>query len=120
MPKGLSPKARKAYETIVKFLKDREMTDTGGCKAFYSPQEWKGRGEQYGRDGILIVVYDGGDHGAAFNMDACLDNAEFLRAEGLKVKNPYETHEAMSAALSTVGCWVEECTGWYAAVYEGR
>lgn len=118
MPEGLSPKGRKAYETIVKFLREKEMTDTGGCKVFYSPKEWKARREQYGLESELIVVYDGGDHRPAFNMDACLDTAEFLRDNGLKVKNPYATHEEMSAALEEVGCRVEECTGWYAAVYD--
>jgi hypothetical protein len=116
-PSNLTVKGRKAHKTILKFLQEREMTDTGGCKAFYSPKEWTARGEQYGRESLLIVVYDGGDHRGAFNLDACLETTEMLHAEGIQVRDPYATHTAMSAELEKIGCYIEECTGWYAAVY---
>jgi hypothetical protein len=125
-PKGLCPVGKKAYAAIVEYLRQRGMTNTGGCRAFYSPTEWRERGEEYGLKSKLIVVYDGGDLRPFFNMDATLevsvDLAEFAREEGLDLpkQNPYAIYEAMQAELAKVGLYSEECTGWYAAIYETR
>ena len=104
IPEGLSPEGRRAAETIAAFLIERGLTYTGGCTTFDSPQQWKDRGEDYGRDGVLIVVYDGSAVGRAFSLD----------------RYEYETVEAMRATLATVGVWPEECTCWYSAIYVER
>jgi len=101
MPKGLSAKGKRAYHAIMAFLKERGLTDTGGCQTFYSPQEWAERGEQYCTRALLIVVYDGGMVRPCFNLD-----------EG------YVLYEAMQEALHKVGFWSEAGTGWYSGIYE--
>ena len=100
-PADLSEKGAKAHRVLVQYLKLKDLTDTGGGKAFRSPKEWAERGETYGKDSHLIVVYDGGEHRDAFALD----------------NTAYDTVEAMQQQLATVGCFFEECTTWYGAVY---
>jgi hypothetical protein len=124
MPEGLSADGVKAYEAIKKCLNNFEGFDTGGCQSFYSPSEWSARGEQYGKGSVLIVVYDGSDLRSYFSMDAAYEGgcllANHLRSQGKSTTgiNCYETIEKVQAALESVGLFVEECTGWYAAVYK--
>lgn len=124
MPSDLDADGKRAYDTIKKHLHDFKDLETGGCKSFYSPKEWNERGEEYGRNSVLIVVYDGGDLRRYFNMDACYEGtclmADFYREMGKEMPkyNPYETLENLQAALHKEGFFVEECTGWYAAVYK--
>ncbi len=42
---------------------------TGGCKAFYSPQEWRDKGWQVNEHVLCVVRHDGGDLAPLFNMD---------------------------------------------------
>ncbi len=107
-PEGLDAEGERAYDAIVGFLVARRMTYTGGCKTFYSPKEWRERGEKYGRESVLIVAHDGGEHASAFSFDACYVTG---RAE------EYEPCESMQEALGEVGCFAEQCTCWYTAIY---
>lgn len=100
-PQGLSLVGESAYEMIMSVLIKFEQTNTGGCKTFYSPAEWKARGEQYGLESELIVVYDGGDVRPFFTIDAGVPSF----------------YDAMEKALFACGLYAEPCTGWYAAVY---
>lgn len=100
-PEGLSKDGNRAYDIIMTFLESRGMTDPGGCKTFYSPAEWKSRGEEYGRNSELVIVHDGGDVAAICNMDY----------------GNYKLHDALQEALSTAGFYFEGCTCWYSAVY---
>lgn len=102
IPTGLSKRGRKAAQTILRVMKECEMTYTGGCKLFYTPAQWKERGETYGRESLLIVVHDGGDAAHFFNWDY----------------GAFELMERMSNALNEVGCFAEQCTSWYTAIYE--
>jgi len=118
MPEGLSAKGKKAHAIIVEFLKAHELTHTGGCTAFYSPTAWRTRGEEYGKKSELIVVYDGGDLRPAFSMDAAYNlDCEIYQETGKPSATPYTLYEGMQAKLRAAGFHVEECTGWYAAVY---
>lgn len=110
MPEGLSPRGEKAYRAIMKFLKARGLTGTQGCKVFYSPEEWKERGEQYGTESVLVVVYDGADARRCFSMDACYERAR-------PGTNCYEPFEALQEELGKLDMYSQECTGWYSAVY---
>jgi hypothetical protein len=105
-PEGLSAAGEKAYDIIMKRLKETGLTNTGGCRAFYSPREWIARGELYGEDGVLIVVYDGGDLKYHFNGDA-----------GEEIG--WEIPEATADALEKGGFYYEECTCWYSVIIEG-
>jgi hypothetical protein len=73
----------------------------GGCPAFYTPEQWKERGETYGTESKLIVCHDGGDLAKFCNFDYC----------------QYAAMDRMSAALGKIGYYVENCTSWYSAVY---
>lgn len=101
-PPDISGRAYEAYTTIVKFLNDNEMTDTGGCKAFYSPAEWLARNEQYGLKSLLVVVHDGGCLAPICNMDY----------------GDFGLYAAFQAKLHAAGFFVEGCTSWYSAIYE--
>ena len=105
IPKGLSRKGRKAAALLKKLAKKHfgEKTSGGGCRAFYTPQEWKDRGERYGTDSLLVVVHDGGDMAPMLNMDYCC----------------YDLHDEVWKALQEIGVYAECCTGWDTAIYEG-
>jgi len=105
IPDGeLSRKGREAAECIVEFLKSRDMTDHGGGGRFYGPEQWDERGESYGLGSLLIVTHDGGAHAPAFSYDyECYDLMQELDQE-----------------LKKIGVYVEQCTGWYSAIYSIR
>jgi hypothetical protein len=107
IPEGLSKLGRNAAETIVKTARHRMGADAsgGGCRAFYTPEEWKERGESYGLTAKLIVVHDGGDLMPFFNLD-------------YDYMSGFVFTEAMNDALRKIGCYYETCTCWYSAVYE--
>ena len=102
-PENLSPLGKRAHKAIMEVLRRHEMTYTGGCKAFWSPQEWKDRGESYGHLSELVIVYDGGDLVPFFSPES---------VQG------YVLYERMRAALEAVGLYWEQCTCWYSAIYE--
>jgi hypothetical protein len=124
MPENLDADGKRAYNAIKNYLDNFSHIDTGGCKSFYSPDEWSERGEQYGTGSKLIIVYDGGDLRRYFNMDAAYEAhcmvAEFYEETGdtEMLGKPYDSCENMNAALHKEGLYFEECTGWYAAVYK--
>jgi hypothetical protein len=74
----------------------------GGCRAFYTPGEWKERREKYGTDSVLVLVHDGGDLAPFCNYDYC----------------QYGKIESLNEALAERGYWFECCTSWYSAVYK--
>lgn len=106
IPTGLSAKGRKAAYAILRTLKAHKVdyiSSVPNARLFYTPQEWRDRGEQYGTESELVVLYEEGDHRRFFAMGG--EPAD------------YRTHEAMRAALDVVGVYHEECNGWYGAVY---
>ena len=105
IPAGLSHEGRIAAELIIKLVgghNEDKLMYTGGCTPFYSPEQWKERGEEYGLESELVVVHDGGDVCNWMAYDCEHPN---LRA-------------AMDEALSEVGLWAECCTCWYTAIYK--
>lgn len=69
---------------------------------FYTPEEWKTRGEEYcNRNAALVVAYNGGDAGQYFNYDYCR----------------YAALEGLNKALNAVGYFFEDATGRYGGVY---
>jgi hypothetical protein len=117
MPEGLDDAGRRAHEIIVTYLRRHDLTDTGGCKAFYSPVEWKAREEKHGAESHLVVVYDGGALRPVFSMDAAHDlDCGHYQQTG-KRREPYALYEGMQEKLREAGLYFEECTGYYAAVY---
>jgi len=101
IPEGLSPKGLAAAEMIRK-LAEKNGWSTGGCKTFYSPEEWQSRGESYGAESLLIIVHDGGDIAPRCNLDYMC----------------YDEHDKFQRQFAPLGLFVESCTNWYSAVYE--
>jgi len=99
-PKGLTRKGRAAYHVIIGILRRAKLLHTGGCRAFYSPKEWRDRGEAYGTKSELVVVYDGGDVRELFEPEY----------------GPQLSEELWSK-LKEKGLWYEPCTCWYSAIY---
>lgn len=100
----LSGKAKKIADAIVTLLTREnggEAPYGGGCKAFYSPAEWKARQESYGLTSVLILCHDGGDL-----ADYC--NEDYER---------YSRVTALNKTLDSMGYYMESCTGWYTAIY---
>jgi hypothetical protein len=104
VPDGLTPAGQRARDVVVAFLRAQGRADTGGCRPFYSPNEWKERGEEYGTLSELVIVHDGGDLAPYFNLDYYC----------------YDKYEAMQAALSEHGFYFDQCTSWYSAVYQSN
>lgn len=96
---NLNPEQEKVAQIVLDVL--GENADTGGCRPFYSPDEWLERGEEYGHNSVLILVHDGGDLAPYCNWDYC----------------EYEKIDKLSNALEVSGYYVEQCTTWYSAVY---
>jgi len=69
---------------------------------FYTPAEWRARGERYGLKSELIVVHDGGDLAPFFNPDYMC----------------WSLHTAMNETLEKAGYYAEPCTSWYTAIYK--
>lgn len=100
----LKGKTKKVAELIKLHAADfyNRPPDGGGCRTFWTPKEWKDRGEQYGTEAVLIVVHDGGDMAPFFNYDyQC-----------------YSAIDALNEKLRGVGYYAEQCTSWYTAIYE--
>jgi hypothetical protein len=100
-PKGLTREGRTAHQVITKILREANLLETGGCKAFYSPKEWKARGEDYGTTSELIVVYDGGNVRELFEPE--FSDVLF---------------DKLNLCLKEKGLWFELCTCWYSAIYK--
>lgn len=99
-PIGLGDDGKIARAIISAMMID-DAVHVGDSRVFYSPQEWGARGEQYGVNSKLVIVYDGSSVGDYFEYS----------------HERYDLIEKMSKALEAQGLFAEACTGWYAAVY---
>lgn len=95
----LNREGKRIAEAILGVLP--ETASGGGCTAFYTPEQWRNRGETYGRDSALVIVHDGGDLAPYFNYD----------------RERYNDIERMNEALARIGYYAENCTSWYSAAY---
>lgn len=102
IPDGLSPLGRRAAETILAFLSEHDATNHGGGGRFYTPAEWRDRGEAYGTDSLLIITHDGGAHAGAFNLDY----------------EQYSFHEELRSRLGDIGVFAEQATSWYSTIHQ--
>jgi hypothetical protein len=104
MNKYITSPVQKRLQKLILSVVSQSFTDfsTGGCTPFYSPVEWKAKGEEYGLNSRLIVVYDGGDLRHFFSYQS--------EATSLV--------QRMSEALNEAGYWAEPCTVWYSAIYK--
>jgi uncharacterized protein (TIGR02996 family) len=104
IPPELSTRGKKAVRLILEFLLAERLTGTCGCRAFYSPQQWKERGEEFGHDALLILVYDSGDIGM------CMDPA----------MGQHDLVDRFRENLELHGFVIEPCTHWYSSIYDEK
>lgn len=88
-------------KSVIKDVMGREAFG-GGCRAFFTPDEWKARKEKYGLESQLVLVHDGGDLARFCSYDY----------------QDYDAVECLSKALEKAGYFIEQCTTWYSAVYK--
>ncbi len=82
-------------------VRDRGPTG-GGCKAFYTPEQWEARGEDHDEAGaVLVLVHDGGDLGPYCNP-AYEDERAFKR---------------LGTVLASLGYRLGDGHGWWVPVY---
>ena len=101
----LSGEAKELAEAIRAFLREYNEAepDGGGCKAYYTPEEWAERGEPYGHGGVVVLVHDGGDLAPFCNWDY-----------------GYRLPERFTAFLKHHGYWIEQGTSWHSTVFKGE
>jgi hypothetical protein len=104
VPTGLSRKARKLAFALAKLAKERNWN--AGQKVFWSPKQWRDKGESYGRDAELVILHEGGAHAPFFSLDHAY-NTRF-----------YNQYEEQVRFLSEYGFWLEGLYTWSSAVYE--
>ena len=99
----LNRSQRKLANTINKWLHARLgcWPSGGGCRAYYTPKEWRERGELYGRESALILCHDGGDLAPFLNLDY----------------GNYKGFDDFYQMMRELGYYTEACTSWYTAVY---
>ena len=102
---SIPDRANEEQANLCRLIKDwcqrKDLTKTGGCKAFYTPDDWRDRGNVYGRDSVLIIAHDGGDLAHVCNMDY----------------EQYQLMEDFAQFLNIHGYYIESCTSWYSAIY---
>jgi hypothetical protein len=103
LPPAEEVEAHLLAKEIAKLMKRRKRKPLwgGGSRAFYSPLEWRARGESCGNGAALVVVHDGGDAASYFNWDYGDEKAA----------------EAMGKLLSKLGYFAESCSSWATGIY---
>lgn len=102
MPPGLCSDGQQVYNLVMGVAGELGLTQTGGCTTFYSPGQWKARGEHSCTDALLIVVYDGGDFAYLFQEGA--EDDGYAAAQ-------------MSEALERSGFHAQAGSSWYSGIY---
>jgi hypothetical protein len=100
IPTGICRAARKGAVVIRQFAIQHGLTHTGG-RVFYSPQEWRERGERHATHSLLVIVYDG----AAIRQALSFDGLDYALMEKLRT------------TLDALDLFTEECTCWYCGLH---
>lgn len=85
-----------AYKTLCK------SPQTGGCCTFYTPTQWKERGEKHCLNADLIICHDGGD----FSYMCSYTKGDY------RLLNRFTKH------LKDAGYYSEQGTNWYSGLYK--
>lgn len=99
IPAGLCPMGQSAAEMILGVLIRKDAAWTGGCRAFFTPKEWREKGHDGVEGAVLIVVHDGGAVGGFFNYDRA------------------DLYDQMADALRDVGVYAESGALWYTGIW---
>jgi hypothetical protein len=60
IPYNLCSQGRSAAQAILGMLTEDNECWSGGCRAFFSPQEWRNKGHELIDRTVLVVLHDGG------------------------------------------------------------
>lgn len=99
-------RAVQAHGIVERILVNARLKADPQCRTFYTGAEWAARGEKHGTRAVLVVVYDGGTVGAAFNIDRAFEHDRCMVRDDLRV------------ALQASGFDVCEGTHWYSMIYD--
>jgi hypothetical protein len=110
IPQGLSDKGESAALVILHLATQDGCNDTGGCKLFYTPQEFAARGGQWGWRN------KNGDYGVGTELIVCHDGGAFAKYFNWDYED-YASVERMRQVLEKAGCFAEQCTSWFSAIY---
>lgn len=106
IPTGLSAAGRKAAFAIRNFAKEKSLFYTGGVRVFYTPEEWRSRGEAYGTSSELVVVYESADIRYAASL------------KGADEHGSYKLNDALCHRLQQIDVYLEEGTTWFGSIYK--
>lgn len=101
VPDNATEEQKTLCKLITSWCVDRKLVSTGGCKVFYTAEDWLNRGQVYGREATLIIAHDGGDMARVCNIDY----------------EAYDLVDKFAKFLETHGYYMEQCTSWYSAIY---
>ena len=106
IPEGLNEHGSRAAELIRNFCLERHRTSTEQ-QVFHDPKTWDR--SEYGKESVLVVLHEGGDHDSCINLDGAYENGP--RGDC------YRLYEALDALLRKNGLYLEQCYRWHSAVY---
>jgi len=99
------PEAREIAQDVLYAALDvlEECPSTGGCHTFYTPAQWKEKGEKHGTEDPckLLIVHDGGDFANLCDYG----------------HTNYTLMDSFKEELEKRGYWLEQATGWYSCLY---
>ncbi|MAI05006.1 MAG: hypothetical protein CMA07_04785 [Euryarchaeota archaeon] len=104
VPTGLTRKGRLIAYAIRKVAMDNQWS-SGGQKVFWSPAEWRDKGERWVSP-ILNMLHEGGDHAPSFSLDYASWGAG------------YEPYEKMVKVLQKHDVYYEQYFTWAGGVYD--
>lgn len=99
----LNDKQKSIVDIFVKVAKEFTGEVSAELKTFWTPEEWKDKGEDYGTESELVVCYDG------LNSFSHICDT---------MSGSISAHEKLQDELFKAGYFFEQCTNWYGAVYK--
>lgn len=102
IPEALSSDMRCIIRGLRYWLLNRGDAFTGGCKAFWTPDEWRDNGYGVNSKVECVIVHDGGSLAKYFNMDYM----------------DYKAFDDMHRFLNLRGYWAEAQTSCVTFIYK--
>jgi hypothetical protein len=104
IPESATFSQRKAMEYIRAFFSKRQRLYTGGCRSFYTPEQWNAKesADLNVRTAVAVICGDGGEVSYAINS----------------MKGDVAFYRAFNAHLEAAGLYTESLTCWATAIYE--
>ena len=104
VPTGLTRESR-AIAYAIRKVAEQNQWNSGGQKVFWSPAEWREKGERWNSD-ILNLLFEGGDHAPSFSLDYSYN------------RNGYSDYELMLELLKEHGVYSEQYFSWAGGIFK--